>query len=291
MIAVSALAALLAQTPAYAADKELRVLFVANYLFHHQNPYYTSLKGMLAEGGMKRPVLIHVVGELAERGKAGVPHLANAVLGTDKYFARSAARVLGSIGATAADARAPLIKVLAVKDRHLADLAEKSLGRIAAASPDTVAALQRTAGDKDAKRAVRAAGALANAGAKHEASAAKALVTHLRNPSETVAKESMSRALSLAQRTRAASVRNAIVSGLIAALKHQGPDIRRRAAQSLGVLGPAAKAAVPTLQEAILTGASCKKEAIAAIKRIQPGRKVNTKPGLDAGDEDDELDF
>jgi hypothetical protein len=80
-----------------------------------------------------------------------------------------------------------------------------------------------------------------------------------------------------------------VVTGLIGALKHSNPDIRGRAAGALGALGPSAKAAVPALQEAVFAGASYKAEAIAALKKIQPGKAVSTKPTLDAAADEDDL--
>ena len=240
----------------------------------------SRFRGMVQSLAKKDVAAALTAGALAGRGKPGVPGLVVALSGDDRYLARNAATALGAMGAAAADAAPALIGVLSGKDRQLADRAEVSLGLIAGKSAAVADILLRECTARERRRALRAAAALGAAGPGHERAAAKALAALVQTPGEVEAKESLTRALALARKTGSQSVRSTIVAGIVEALKHPVPDIRSRAARSLGALGPSADAAAPALQEAIFTGASYKDEAIAALKKIRPGKAVSTEPTL-----------
>ena len=186
-----------------------------------------------ALGGKDRHARISALLMLTRIGPAArdaVGALIKALKDEDRGVRYSAAEALGAIG-PAAKAAVPML-VLALKDAD-SDVqyhARKALGKIGPPAGEAVPALIRAVKDKDSRVRAAAATALGQIGPAAE-TAVPALVEAL--------KDTDYQAL--------LKIGLAAVPHLIQALKTGQRPLRRRAAEVLGKMGPAAKAAVPEL--------------------------------------------
>jgi hypothetical protein len=221
------------------------------------------------------------VAGVAANGGSGINNLVGQLKGGDKYAARYAALALGAMGDVAEEAVPALLDALTARDLRLPDLSEKALALLAADSQAIAGTLAAETKANDPWRAIRSAAALAGTGETNEKLAASVLIRHLRDKDERLARKSIDRAVVLAKETNSMSVWLDVVTALSNMLKNRQSPVGRTIATGLGQLGRRAEVAVPVLKDAILSGAVFKKEAEAALRNIQPGKKVETTVTID----------
>jgi HEAT repeat protein len=167
----------------------------------------------------------------------------------DPRVRRSAAFALGSCGAKAAGTRAALVKALGDRDPMVRQNAAWALGRLGTDGAEEAArGLARALSDGDAVVRRDAAAALGEVGAPAGRSATPALLACL-----TAEPEATVRVVVLDSLVKLVSPKDTdLTAGLARLLKHQNKEVAHGAALALGKIGgPEARAAVPTLSEAL----------------------------------------
>ncbi len=178
---------------------------------------------------------------LAFFGEAAVPRLAEGLRDPDPDVRVSAARGIGQVGPTAAEALPALVRALRDGEPRVRFDAAVALGRVGAVARDAVPALTRALTDPAGEVRVGAALGLAGMGAAAR-DAVPALLQALRDGNVVLRMSACSALGSVGPDARAA------VPALRAALRDHNTSVRTSAASALGAIGPAAREAVPELR-------------------------------------------
>jgi HEAT repeat protein len=235
-----------------------------------------------------------IMNALVSIGAGAVPDLANALQHPNREVRLRAMEVLSRIGPDADGAVDELIEVAKGKDADLQFKAAAVLGKI---GTPAMSSLLEMLEDKDAHRRAIAAVALGHAG-KAARSAVPALTKALKDP-EAQVRYRVAEAfwqigpevrlpyaelieafadsdVKMRDRVMEALARpdDRAIAALSAALKHKDPRVRRGVADSLGMIGPAAKAVVYKLHLARSdSDESVRQAADKAIQSIQKAKQ------------------
>jgi HEAT repeat protein len=208
--------------------------------------------------------LHHALDALASLGAPAVPRMVD-IMEKNKELRVAVAYTLGQMGPTAAPAAGALAKLVADDDVNLATEAVLALGKMGPAAKSAVpalcAALQKEG--TNAHAIVLALGDIGPDAAAAEPLLLKAMSS--KNGSLAVIAASAYTQIQPGSATAAAKAVPVLVTGLSDSLL----ETREAAAESLGELGPLARAAVPALQKATKDEAKAVREAAAkALKSI-----------------------
>lgn len=233
------LKAILAQGPEAAAKAHLNLALRLIEIGSKETP----VADLIAALGDKEDLVARAAGEaLGARGEPVVPPLVQAL--KDPAVRRYAALALRDIGPKAKAATPVLVETLADADAPTRGLAAQALAAIGPDARPAAAALIN--------------GMLKDTDKEHRAHCARALL--LVDPEPRLAAPAFRQAL---RDRQAPGVVDSAVEGLTKlaavaelsdALKDKDEEVRRSAVEVLGTLGPAARPAIPALQEATRDG-------------------------------------
>jgi len=222
------------------------------------------------EGGERRVAAIQAIAALGPEAKSAVEPLVALLADADAETKGHVAMALGRIGPDAAAALPSLIAAAGDTDANVRQNVVEALGRIGAQDPGVVPALAAALRDDDYNVVLFAITALRHVGAG-AAEAVPALVEVLpENPSAIsalaaigpaaqdavpalvdVALEGINSDVTREAARALGDISDVAVATVTERLGDSNSDVRARAAEILGVLGPRAASAVPPLAEAL----------------------------------------
>ncbi|VTT99725.1 heat repeat-containing protein : Putative Deoxyhypusine monooxygenase OS=Microcystis aeruginosa PCC 9806 GN=MICAE_1330005 PE=4 SV=1: HEAT: HEAT_2: HEAT_2: HEAT_2 [Gemmataceae bacterium] len=175
-----------------------------------------------------------------------LPHVLTALADTDGDVLQEAAQAAGALGTSGAEAVPLLLPLLSHEEKWVRSHAADALGEIGG-SAEAVAALRKLLADPEEWVRQRAAGALGKIGALAEDAVPDLAKLAADDPDDDVRRAAVEALAALG----ATEVAAASVDDLVRMLWSSDGTERASAAQSLGALGAAARAAVPELARAL----------------------------------------
>lgn len=212
----------------------------------------------------------NALGALATLGPAAVPRLIEAL--KYKPLREDIAIILGQMGPAAAPATEALSRLLEDENKHVAIESALALARIGPKAVSAVPALSTALGRKDCSNAHAIVFALGKIGTG--AKAAEPQLRSLMQGSDLPLAAISAWATTQLQPDSAEAVAQAIPV-IVSCMKDPLPESRQSAVESLGSLGPKAKAAIPVLEKIATQDPkeSVRKAAAKALASVQKSIK------------------
>jgi uncharacterized protein (TIGR02996 family) len=206
-----------------------------------------DIVGVLSdEESYPRKGAIQAIAALDLDAATKLPHVLTALADTDGNVLQAAAQAAGALGTAGAEAVPLLLPLLSHEEKWVRSHAADALGEIGG-SAEAVATLRKSLGDPEEWVRQRAADALGKFGAIAEDAVPDLGKLAADDPDDDVRRAAVE-ALAALGATEAAA---ASVGDLVRMLWSSDGTERASAAQSLGALGPSARAAVPELARAL----------------------------------------